>query len=89
MTLVIYPVAYVLLRALINAASGMNWLLPLLKTVYDFFFGFVASFWSQFMVAYRRIEASFKPVWRRVSANWDKSWANAMATIDRVWNKSK
>lgn len=87
--LVVFPVVYVLQRAVINAVSGMNWLLPALSRVYNFFFGFVDSCWTQFVSAYRRIEANFRPVWQRLSATWDKSWTNAMASIDKAWNKTK
>jgi len=87
--LVVFPVVYVLQRAVINAVSGMNWLLPVLSKVYNFFFGFVDSCWTQFVAAYRRIETSFKPVWQRLSTTWDKSWTNAMAAIDKAWNKTQ
>jgi len=84
-----FPVVYVLFRALVNAVSGMNWILPVVGGVYNFFFGFVAKVWTQFLVVYKRLEASFVPVWRRLSATWDESWENAKAAINKAWNQTK
>ncbi|MFA7339874.1 MAG: hypothetical protein WC028_24030 [Candidatus Obscuribacterales bacterium] len=86
---VVFPVLYVLFRALVNAVRGMSWLLPVVGGVYDFFFGFVAKVWTQFLVVYKRLEASFVPVWRRLSQTWDESWESAMAAINKAWNQTK
>ncbi len=85
----VFPVVYVLFRAVVNAVRGMDWLLPVVGGVYNFFFGFVAKVWSQFLVVYKRLEASFVPVWRRLSATWDESWEAAKAAINKAWNQTK
>jgi hypothetical protein len=86
---IIFPVVYVLFRAVVNAVRGMSWLLPVVGGAYDFLFGFVAKVWKQFLVVYKRLEASFVPVWRRLSQTWDESWENAKAAINRAWNQTK
>lgn len=85
----VFPVAYVLFRALANAVAVKSWLLPATAAVYNFCFGFVGSFWTQFMAIYRRLEASFKPVWDKLSRSWDESWAAAKAAFDKAMNQSK
>ncbi len=86
---IVFPVVYVLFRAVVNAVRGMSWLLPVVGGVYDFLFGFVAKVWKQFLVVYKRLEASFVPVWRRLSQTWDESWESAKAAINKAWNQTK
>jgi hypothetical protein len=85
----VFPVLYVLFRALANAVAVKSWLLPATAAVYNFCYGFVASFWTQFMAVYRRLEASFKPAWDKLSRSWDESWAAAKAAFDKAMNQSK
>ncbi|HNG18642.1 MAG TPA: hypothetical protein PLI59_05660 [Candidatus Obscuribacter sp.] len=80
-----YPVAYVVLRAVLNVVAVTAWLLPVVGGIHGFFFGFVDAFWTLIVKAYRAIEASMRPYWQWASQLWDDSWAAAMEVVRHVF----
>ncbi|MBS1993984.1 MAG: hypothetical protein JSS83_25910 [Cyanobacteria bacterium SZAS LIN-3] len=84
--LAVFPVTYVVTRAGLETIAVSRWATPVVEGVYNFFFGFVQKFWTQFVIVYRRISLSFAPIWANVSKQWDEAWASAKETFDRAFN---
>lgn len=87
--LVIFPVAYVVCRALLQLVRVTSWALPVIGSIHGFFFGFVSAFWDGVVKAYRKIEAAWKPSWNKAAKKWDESWEAARQMIEERFSKKK
>jgi len=84
--LAVFPVTYVVLRAGLELIAASKWATPVVEGVYNFFFGFVRKFATQFMIVYRKISLSFAPIWASVSKQFDEAWASAKETFEKAFN---
>jgi hypothetical protein len=86
---VFFPVAYVVVRAILEVILVSRWAAPALVFIYDFAFSFVARGWAEFATVYRRIAISFAPIWAQVSKTWDEAWSSAREIFEKAFNGKK
>lgn len=77
-----FPIAYVVLRAIINVVQPEKWLRPALVGAHDAVWGNFASLWSEFLEAYRDVRNWFRPTWESFKASWSETWAQ----VRQFWN---
>lgn len=87
--LVVYPVVYVVLKAVLNVVRVNDWALPLLSGVHGFFWSFVESFWNLIVEAWRFIEENARPYWQKASAIFDDAWKSAMDVVKHIFGQKK
>lgn len=85
--LVVYPVTYVVLKAVLNVVRVNDWALPFLSGVHGFFWSFVESFWNLIVEAWRFIEENARPYWQKASAIIDQSWTSAMEVVKHIFGQ--
>lgn len=87
--LVVYPVVYVVLKAVLNVVRVNDWALPVLSGVHGFFWSFVESFWNLIVEAWRFIEENARPYWQKASAIFDDAWKSAMDVVKHIFGQKK
>jgi hypothetical protein len=79
----VFPVVYVVLRAIINVTRPEKWLRPALVAAHDAVWGKFASLWREFLEAYREVRDWFRPTWESFKATWNDTWQQ----VRQFWNE--
>lgn len=90
--LLVFPVAYVVLRAVVN---GVDHLVPVfskvvdrvLDGVYTFTYDRAAGLITQFRTTYRELRAWFKPIRDSIAESWKNAWQSVRETWESITKK--
>ena len=81
MFFVIYPLLYVMGRAILNSIAATRWLKPVLVGTYSFFWQSFAYVWAEFLTLYKRIKETVQPIWADIQKTWSEVWKSIQDTI--------
>lgn len=68
----VFPIAYLIVRAIINITSPERWLEPALAGAHGWCWTRFTSVWEDFKSVYRRVRDSIKPFWESLKATYEE-----------------
>ena len=77
-----FPIAYVVLRAILNVIQVQTWLRPVLVGAHDWSWEKFTGLWSEFMEVYRSVRDSFRPTWTSFKTSWNDTWES----VRQLWD---
>lgn len=81
----VFPVAYVVLKAILNVVSQESWLNPLLTGAHDRAWARFTSVWDDFVTAYKNVRESLSGITTSIKRQYDE----VAATLKQMFNKGK
>src|SRR5262249_29944021 len=77
-----FPIAYVVLRAILNVIQVQTWLRPVLVGAHDWSWEKFTGLWSEFLEVYRGVRDQFRPTWTSFKTSWNDTWES----VRQLWD---